>query len=194
MKTIIFSLLLLISQFVYGFDVSIKNRVANEKPGYCMWASIETIGRERGIEKLFGLVESRKKDPPDRVLQPDLSVLTYAAHGGPGVAVSRKLDKLKVRNYIQYEDNFDKNVLSYANEYGCVIGIKPYMLTWPNPNVQAGYHAILLTKYSPDEIGFIDSNFPDKTFVGKREWLDKAWTGMAVIIDYPTREHPAQVK
>jgi hypothetical protein len=174
-------ILLLLSSNVLALDIELDNQVKNQKPGFCTWTSLETMGRQRNIKPLIGLLEQRKKDPSDVFLTPN-GIRTYKNSDGAGYQAYKKLTSLGLKFYVQYEDNFNTNVLTYANNFGCVIGIKEYTLKWPKPDSQPGPHAILLTKYDKSNIEFFDSNFPNKRFIGSTDWLMNSWTGLAIII------------
>jgi hypothetical protein len=181
MKKLFYIFFLLLSSTVLALEIEPENQVKNQKPGFCTWASLETLGRQRNIKPLINLVEQRKKDPSDVFITAN-GIITYKNSDGAGYQADKKLKSLGLKYYIQYEDNFNTNVLTYANDFGCVIGIKEYTLKWPRSDVQPGPHAILLTKYNKSSIEFFDSNFPNKRFVGTTDWLMKSWTGLAIII------------
>jgi hypothetical protein len=182
MKYLILSLFLLLSSNVLALDIELANQVKNQKPGFCTWASLETMGRQRNIKPLIGLLEQRKTDPGDAFITTS-GIRRYKNSDGAGYQAYKKLTSLGLKFYVQYEDNFNTNVLTYTNNFGCVIGIKEYTLKWPKPDSQPGPHAILLTKYNESNIEFFDSNFPTRRFVGSTKWLMESWTGLAIIVE-----------
>jgi hypothetical protein len=58
---------LFISGAALAIDIPTDCRVPNQSPGYCCWASLETLGRTHGIPQLYNLVEARKKDPDSMI-------------------------------------------------------------------------------------------------------------------------------
>jgi len=179
-------ILLLLSSNVLALDIELANRVQNRKPGYCAWASIEMVGRQRGIKELFNLVENRTKDPDEILINAFGKRLIFPKNGGPGFALEKKLTSLGVKYRYQHDGNFDKSILHSANKNGCIFGIKPYQLKYPAGPQQYDFHALLLTKYpenDDEDIEFYDSNFISTMFVGKVSWLNQAWTGMALVIE-----------
>lgn len=168
------------SSFAWAIDLDKKDRVPNQSPGYCAWASIETLGRHHHIEPLIDLVEKRKKDP-------DIYIQNFDEHGreflvlqqkhiGTDAVIKEKLDQLKVKYKITSTRSEDRSLLSYANDQGVIVGVKTGARG-------PAAHIIVLTYYDDKIIKFYDCNYPNEIWLGSREWFDHWWTGLSILIE-----------
>ena len=159
-----------------AIDVAKKNQVANRPPGYCCWASLETLGRHHNIKVLFDLVEKRTNDP-DSYIWTWSGWVFLPKNAGFESTVREKLDTLKVKFQYQSTGNFDIAILKNATKYGVVVGVKAGALC---PG--SGSHAIVLTHYDDEKVEFYDPNTQGDTWQAPREWFDFWWDGMAIFV------------
>lgn len=174
----IYSLITLLALAVSAFAVEIpkRHRVPNRDPGYCCWASLETLGRLHGVKALHNLVERRTHES-------GVYVLTW--HGweyipnnvGCDFVVREKLEDLGVRFRQQETGYFSRKLLRYATSHGCTVGMQRGAFEGLD-----GQHAVTLTHYDDECVEFIDPNHPEQVFRATREWFDYYWMGMVIVI------------
>lgn len=171
---------LLVSQVSWGIEIPFKCRVLNWHPGYCTWASIETLGAVHGIKELDMLVKNRS-DEMDEYYQNDKGEwICYKKNVGWDYAVTNKLNSLKIKFINQKHDNYNRRLLEkYANKYGCVVTIKG---DEKGNGVSVSDHSIVVTKYCDTQVTFFDSNRPAHMYVASRAWFDYWWAGNTIVI------------
>lgn len=174
-----FLLLVFICSNLCAIDLELTARVANQAPGYCVWASLESLGRKHEIEPLYDLLNKRKNDPDFifyKTVDGNQIQVIQPKHVGSDASIIDKLDQLKIKYKIQNTGDKDIAILEeYGNAWGCMIGVKKGAR---GPEA----HCIVLTKINDKEIEFYDCNQKDKTWIASREWLDYYWTGLAVVV------------
>lgn len=160
-----------------ALEIPTEFRIKNESPGYCTWVSIETIGRVHKIQSVENLFENRKKEK-DVVFFINGEKNTHKRNLGYDYAIKNKLNHLKVKYILQYDDNLDKTLFKkYAKSSGCIFKVKKGASL--NNNI---YHSLIMTDYNEESIDFYDCNAPVKNWTAKKEWLDYYWTGWVLVI------------
>lgn len=172
--------------------------VPNKSPGYCAWASIETLARHHKIKRLVGLVEARSKESDVRIWRPEKNeweplpkVIVrdeYGRHheihrcGGWYWAVYRKLNAMNVKFYISKNTENRIKLIDWAmdNELGCVFIVRP---GWDDgePDEDESPHALVLIDYGDKEVKFIDTNNPKKVYTKNRSWFDR-WSYDYILV------------
>lgn len=153
---------------IAGICITRRDRIGNVDPGYCVWCSLEMLGRYHKIEALYGLLELRiehnRKYP--------------GTSGGTSEGIRSQLQVLKVSYYEMVVHTYDKKWLKYAcdNGYGCMIAVSGY----PRPT---SYHAMVLIDIDDNWVTFIDPNDIEKTFTKSMAWFDKHWDGYGLIVE-----------
>lgn len=181
MKKLLFILLVILFPAIsWSIEIDKKDRVPNQAPGYCAWASLETLGRHHSILPLIDLVEKRKKDSDVLVLNRDANGREYYVkhekHVGNDFVLPSKLKELNVSFKMTNTGSSDRSLLSYADSKGVVVGVKTGARG-------PGAHIIVLTQYDEESIMFYDCNQPDVIWKGSREWFDYWWTGLSILVD-----------
>ena len=183
MKKFFVAIFLLAAFAATSFAVEIPPncRVANIQPGYCCWASLETLGRLHGISSLEGLVDSRSKESDVVVVVPGYGYYpdvyrVEPKNYGYDHALRAKLSSLKVKFWMKDSGNSDRTLLKYANSHGCLVGMKAGARG-------DGAHGIVLTHYDDKIIRFYDTNNPKDTWEGSRAWFDYYWSGMVIVVE-----------
>lgn len=183
MKHFYSSLLVLFSFFTLApcglaeAKIPIKDRVPNQKPGYCAWASLETVCRHQGIKEGYDLVEKRKLDP---------DVITWCGEVLPKNlgyewALEGKLQKLGVKYKINRTGWKNKEGLRLIisgvdSGRGAVVGV----LDTPTCK---GPHAIVVIDFKKETFEYIDSNTPKVTWVGSVDWFLEKWDGLVLVLE-----------
>lgn len=176
-KLIALMLVLLAASPAWAIDIDKKNRVPNQDPGYCCWASLETLGRTHGITPLYGLVEARTKESDTHIEDGYGNVLVvHPKNYGYDYALRAKLTSLKVKFHMSSTGSVDRTLLKYAKSHGCLVGVKAGARG-------EGSHGIVLTHYDDKIVRFYDCNYPDKLWEGSREWFDYWWSGLVVVVE-----------
>jgi hypothetical protein len=176
-KSLAIVLMLISATSTVAADIPKDCRVANIPPGYCCWASLETLGKVHGISSLNGLLESRTKESDTiTIIQGGSIRLVEPKNYGYDHAIRAKLTTLKVKFWMNETGSSDRSLLKYANSHGCLVGLKA------GARGELG-HGIVLTHYDDKIIRFYDSNQPDDTWEGSREWFDFWWSGMIVVVE-----------
>lgn len=178
MRFLAFLFAVLLASPLFGMDIPADCQVANEKPGYCCWVSLEILGKVHGIKQLDSLVESRKKDPDRVFLNSVGNREIHPKNLGYGYAVKEKLNKLGVRYWLQEAGRYDRTLLRCASTHGCIVAVRQGAIP--------GYkqcHAIIVTQYNKDGVIFFDCNHPGKRWSASKEWFDFYWTGLAIVVE-----------
>jgi len=202
MKRAVFLLALFFvcTSFVFA-DIKIEeeHRVENMKPGYCCWASIETLGRKHGIKQLHGLVKRRSQEsdfkqwdsktqawkqlPYVWVEYPNGSKRKVHRSPGDDQAMINRLRKLNVAFKFQSSGNYDLGLIKYAmkNKLGCMVVFD--WGGWKRGYRRGAYtHAVVLTKFNDKEVMFIDPNKTHKYWWVSRAWFNRYWMGETLVI------------
>lgn len=169
-------ILLMSAISAFAVDIPKDCRVANIPPGYCCWASLETLGKVHKISSFDGLLESRTKENDTIVVYPGGLHHVEPKNYGYDHAISSKLTDLKVKFWMNATGSFDRSLLKYANSHGCLVGLKA------GARGKIG-HGIVLIHYDDKIIRFYDTNQPNDTWEGSREWFDFWWSGMTVVVE-----------
>ena len=142
-------------------DISLECRMANRPPGLCGWCAIETLARHHGIKALYGLVERN------------------SSQCGPA-DIERAVAAREVKYHIQQRGKTSTQILRYAirNNLGAVVGFRP--VAGGN-----GGHIVTLVDFGPEEIRYIDSNYPDRVRMMDLETFLERWDGFALVLDRP---------
>lgn len=180
MKKWIFILLFLV--FVtplWALEIPKTDRVPNRNPGYCGWACMETLGRYYHIQGLYDLVENRSQMQDFCYLRSD-GVWICKNHTTDDDFFNTLQQAKKVKLWMQRTGGTDRDLLKYADDYGCIISIKAGFL-----GPQA--HAIILTHYDGKTIQYWDCNHPQYMWQAEIDWFNQAWTGLAIVIS-PEKE------
>ena len=178
MKKLIALLVLLIPSQACSVDIDAKDRVKNQKPGFCAWASLETLGNHHKIKKMNGLLESRKGLPSKWIIEHGWLVWVDASDGFV-TTIKEKLDELKVKYYIR--EYGERDLLPCVNDYGAAVGMSKE--TVGADGIKFGEaHMIILTRYNKKMVRFIDPN-DRQEYEASREWFDKYWEGVIVIVE-----------
>jgi hypothetical protein len=171
--------ILFLTGAAFAIEIPTNCRVANQDPGYCCWASLETLGRTHDITSLYDLVENRKKDPDNLIAYgsgPTKSYVVHPKNYGYDYALRAKLTSLKVNFWMEDTGNTDRTLLKYANSHGCLVGVKPGARS-------EGGHGIILTHYDDKIVRFYDCNNPNDMWEGSRQWFDFWWSGMVIVVE-----------
>lgn len=166
-------------------DIAVKNRIANVEDGYCVWCSLETLGRHHNIKSLRGLVKNKVKTA-------GYYRISYVQNGpyfverrewvkDGGATQEQAIEELKrlgVSYRIQWKGSHRTKILYDAckEKLGAVIGFKP-------PKDSNVGHAVVLVGINDKEVEYIDSNDHKKVSVMSRKEFDKKWSGGAIVID-----------
>lgn len=154
-------------------DVLIKkeNRVRNREPGWCAWVCLETLGKHHRIPKLYNLSIDRMNDPDEIIINSDGYREFIPRNAATKETAQRKLDSLKVNYEIRTgEPNWLKH---NTIETGCVVFMNP-------PAFSEG-HAIILTEFNEETIGFINPN-DCRYYIASREWFDAYFSHVAIVV------------
>jgi hypothetical protein len=165
---------------LFAIDLEKQCRVPNQEPGYCAWASIETLGRKHQIESLINLVEKRKLDSDfvfTKTTATGEEVVTRPKHVGCDRSIEAKLKELGVKYQFQNTGNKDFKILELnGTRLGCMVGVQKGARG-------PAAHCIVVTKFNDKEVEFYDCNQPKTLWTGSREWFDYHWTGLAVVVE-----------
>lgn len=179
MRTLIAFLLLCSSSL--AIDISKEDVIKNEKPGLCMWASLETLGRYHGIKKVYGLKNTRKTPKQEVWKLPEYNNVPYyftRAFGYPFM-VNYEFKKLDIPIKHQRRGIYDRNICKKANKIGAAICLERGSDINPHE-----CHVVILTEYTDDYVRFVDTNTPDRVIKKSREWFDYWWNGEAFAYEF----------
>ena len=158
--------------------IPVENRIANESPGYCVWASIETLCRHQGIRVGYGLKEARKRDE-DYVL-PSGEVI--AKNFGREEPVADKLQKLGIKYKMVPSGTRSDVGISLIKEAikdgrGAVVAV------WHGRPTCEECHAVVVIDFNEVNYEYVDSNDPTSTYVGTRKFFDAEFTGYVLTLE-----------
>ena len=169
------AILLSLSSAWADVNVPAEFRIKNQSPGYCMWASLETIGRTLGVKQTEGLVEARKQDGPWGIRDQQTGVYEWFPNNiGHPVIVKLKLQDRGVKFKMQEPGVKDLAIIKEALKANRPVAIGIMM------DVPVGSHAVALTSLDEKEVHYVDSNYPGVISVRTRAWFDERWTGYVV--------------
>jgi hypothetical protein len=142
--------------------VPTEDHVANGPGGFCMWCSLEVVGRVEGVKALYGLADARRRE---------------TEFGGAYESVVKaKLDALGVKYRWRSQGSRDTAFLEKALAAGhpVVVGVQ---LRHP-----VAAHAVVLTELTKEYAHVVDSNHVGVVVEIPRDAFDRAWDGLAVEI------------
>jgi hypothetical protein len=158
-----------------------EDRIANENPGYCLWASVETLARHNHVRALYGLLASRKTDPDVWEWTPRGMHYRHRAEGRLDV-LREKLANLGCQKYrIQVAGRRSTDIIEAAVRAGrgCVVGIRlPGQGSTP-----AQSHAVVVTEFTESAVRYIDPNDVTHEHTVPRSWFAARWDGFVVCLD-----------
>lgn len=173
--------LLLFSTFAWA-DAYIpeKHRVKNEWPGYCSWASIETLCRHQKIKAGYGLKEARKLDPD--FICPSGEIIPK--NFGRDEPIGAKLDSLGIRYKMHPSGLIDEagleQILSAVSSgRGAIVAVSNGQPTTKLSET----HVIVVLEFNDSEYLYFDSNDPGKNYRGSRAWFHSVWNGFVLTLD-----------
>lgn len=195
----IVSFLFVVFPIFADIEIAENNRIANPPPGYCVWCSIEMLGKQLKISKLYGLTAARVK-------QNEAGFVTELKHtynkekkeyewaqiktkkfngtnGGTIERIRNQLDYLKVKYTL-----YDTGTYNYTDlKYVCDMNLGAVVSVFDYPE-QGAYHAIIITKITDDDVYFVDSNnIAVQRYKGSLAWFRQNWDGAMVVV-YPEPE------
>lgn len=183
-------LLLSCSLVFADFKIEQKDRVKNYPSGCCLWSSIENLGKYHGIDRMSGLAK-RRHDRSEELVESIhyifvngsfIRQVVWEKRGdAPGTEdrAHEELRSLKVKYRLQSTGNLDTKILEDNKDLGCAIGIRDF------PR-EGDMHAVTLTHFDDKICRFIDNNGNCDKYEVTREWFDRHWTGLAIVI-YPDK-------
>lgn len=140
-------------------------RVLNRKPGFCAWCCLETIGRVQKLPQLDGLVD------------------WYEAQGDGTATQELVALQLNILGLAFEERSYGDQDFVFLKQHTkagrpVVIGMKDWYYAAP------GYHAVLVTEVTDDDVWMVDPN--DETKFLQYSYSPKMfqlhWTGWAVAV------------
>jgi len=139
-----------------------------------MWCSLEALGRNQQMVKLYGLKEARKKDKGFWRME-GLRPVYYSNHAGYPLTVRMKLNELKVKFQMQEPGNKGLDIIknAFANGRACAIGVNSYV----------GPHAVVLTELTNAKAIVVCPNTVGYKTVMTRAEFDGIWDGFVVVIE-----------
>lgn len=169
--------------------IDTKDRVKNMPPGCCMWASLETLAKHRGIKELYGITKLKSDEAREYVARwngyrweyykewrnGELQWAIKDNSGGTAERVTDLLNAKGVRFHIQHNKTVDKLVKACDDNEGCVVVLNHF----PLPDE---LHAVVLVDIDAESVKVIDPNRPSAVFSWPRYWFNHHWTGYSVFI------------
>jgi len=155
--------------------IDINDQVGNVAPGYCMWCSLETMGRHTKRRKLYGLADRYKRQ---RFWRRENGRWAQKREGGATYDEAvHQLEKLDVKFYASDSRGDALRFIkkSCDNGIGSVIGLAD----WTGGTKK---HAVLVTKLTDKTVEFVDSNERGPTWRVDRDWFDYYWLGWAITL------------
>lgn len=170
----VFTLLLVSSSSFAKVEIADEDCISNRPGGFCLYASLETLGRHHRIPKLYGLVEKKyqslgtqKWDGHEWRRQPD------------GVSnwrdATRELDAKRIKYTLSRDHDYGLIQRACDDGFGCVIDLKPLQ-------GQTG-HAVVLLEVNAEYAVLVDSDhlwFPRSM---SRADFERQWGGGALILE-----------
>lgn len=152
MKHIIIVLLLFTLSLPLRAEVDIDKScfVKNKPNGYCVYASLEIIGKHYKDKRLYGLVDYYSQWP---------------SVGAGTNEVRDCLGNLGVPYKIYENSTMEWLKEQVDNEIPIIVALK-----WPN-----GHHAVVVVDVSDTWVKYIDSNDIRKYQYVNREWFEWSW-------------------
>jgi hypothetical protein len=170
-------LLLLAGRWVRAADVlhiPRAHRVANEDPGCCTWACLETAGNYLSLPSLQGLTRARAQ----RALEiPQGESRPRDDSAGTLERIRTELSHRQVRFCLQLEGDYSLSLLRTGLAQGVPILLS--VRDYPEPG---SYHAVLLLGLSDEQVIVLDPNDVEHNRAFARSWLAPHWTGRAVLL------------
>ena len=179
MKTLSALLLFFLTSPVWAeVYIPVKYRIENENPGYCTWASIETVCRHQKVKAGYGLKNARKLDK-DFVLPWGEVVPKNFGRDEP---VRAKLDSLGIRytmhpSLVRDEEGIRQIKGAVSSGKGAIVAM------WQGWPTTGECHVITIIDFNEDDYVYIDSNDVGKNYRGSRRWFETFWTGFVLTIE-----------
>jgi hypothetical protein len=150
------------------------HRVANEDPGCCTWACLETTGNYLSLPSLQGLTRARAQ----RALEiPQGESRPRDDSAGTLERIRTELSHRQVRFRFQLEGDYSLDLLRTGLAQGVPILLS--VRDYPEPG---SYHAVLLLGLSDEQVTVLDPNDVEHNRAFARSWLAPHWTGRAVLL------------
>lgn len=162
MRSTLVCLLAIVAPLWADITIAREDQVPNRKPGWCVWTSLETLGRHHKITALEGVAAHYMKHVPE---------------GGATLADAiGALRHLGVAH--RYCERPDAAFLGDAcrRNRGAVVVLD----NWPKPGA---IHAVVLIAFDDKHADWIDSNYPGWRYTAGRTWFDRAWTSWAIVLE-----------
>lgn len=157
--------------------IPIKYRVKNQWPGYCCWASIETVCRHQGIEAGYNLVEKRKLDNDYITWDGRIIAKNYGADD----PIADKMKSLGIKFLMNPTSHTTKDAVLQIKKAvhegkGAVIIVYHGL-----PTVNE-CHAVVVIDMNDKTYSYIDSNNPTAIYDGDISWFWQEWTGFVLTL------------
>jgi hypothetical protein len=135
------------------------HHVPNLSPGYCAYASLETLGRWRGYPQLHGLTASQVKHSP--------------RYGGTTtVHLKQILDNRGVPSSYQPYGTRDYGTVKKGGAVVTLLSNRPGSMA----------HAVVVLGLDNQTVYLYDPNFPGRTTIMPRATFARRWAGNAVVV------------
>jgi hypothetical protein len=168
-----------------GVSIPAADRVSNLNPGCCTWACFEMAGNFLGIKALKGITAARQRRTLELVQGPGGTSVPRNDHGGTPERVRDELGRRGVRYSEQPDWVKDDKILFSSVRRGLPVSISlhGYPLLPDGRPDWSSYHAVLLTDIDEKSVRVIDPNEAGRDLTFGRPWLDRHWTGRAVVLE-----------
>ena len=157
---VVFTVLFSVSSLFAGVDIPTECQVKNRKPGYCMWASTETICNYLGYKEGKGLVDWYAAQPWNNGAWPE--------------EVESQLKEFKIPFKANYEVDF-KALCKYLNED------KPVLIAFKKDSA-LGPHAVTAVDFKDGKLFFVDSNHPGHLYSFAEVDFKDQWAGWFIVL------------
>lgn len=168
-------ILLLVNNLSFGkVKIADENCISNRPGGFCLYASLETLGRHHRIPKLYGLVEKKYKTL--RTQKWDRNGYRWEPNGvSTWNDATRELDAKAIKYTLSVQRDYRLIERACNDGIGCVIGLKPI-------KGQTG-HAVVLVEVTAEYVVMVDS---DHTWFPRsmtRADFERQWSGAALVFE-----------
>lgn len=183
MKRILAVLLLLCLPLnaLAGIKIARANRIANQAPGFCLWCSLEMLGRHHGVTQVEGLAQYYKDwryEEWDEEKQEWVKKPWPKGHSFSDGASQLKTLKVKHHGYFGVGRAQVKKACD--DGLGCAISLR-----WWKPIASGapGFHAVVVTDVTDTKVLFVDPNDPYEVYSVDHDWFDYYFTGTMMTIE-----------
>lgn len=174
-------LLTLFATFVdAGTTIYWEDRRANESPGYCAWACLETCCRHQQIRAGYHLLDLRKKDPAFV----DEHGHVFPRNAGGDGALTEKLDALHIRFKIVHSGRGMTVHGMKLVRQAVSAGKGAVVAVYAAAPTTTECHAVIVTDI--DNAGratIVDPNNIDVDYTMPPGWLQQYGTGLVIVLD-----------